>query len=984
MATDGMLALPAPRSRTPQLAVSADRDLLAATTCGRVVHIATVSAKLVQSWRLPAHILLLAFHEEDALLVMTSDGSAWRLPANDESLHKKRSREAAAGRRPAQTVGEAQRLPLPPLGPLSSARFVPGGVFVWSTAGGAVQHTMLPAVVGGAVGPPTSCPGLDALRACTSAPAILPVHRGSSNGQRSGRGKASSTLTPRLFRAMHGSGAADDALIIASADESGSVYCATLKELVGGDDDNGDHAEDIAESSVPAAASQILAAVGEPATAVLAAGGGDGAPADTIVLLGQRGGMLVLTGNSDGSITRRLWRLPACSILGGCILGRQLIILTTSGAYAHQLPPAMSAPSSAVNQPKDAAADSAAAAAADAAIRRATIASTSFGWSLDETSGSSASALAVPEPLLVPLALAPLPLAAVALAKDGAAPTSPQLCTVDARGALRTLRLPASPLAAAPSGSSTAAAASGCGDAGGVGGTVSEEDECFLSAYTERCLRERLRCIGESAAQLKHEEVLLARAHARLNERVAAHAALRAMARADGGGAGARGQGPGACRVRMSDDGMSAIFEVHNPTDKPLGDGWSLLAMASRELPLGLPPGSGGGDEAMLAGEADSAAASESLCVSLRALPAGGRWQIPWALPPHAWHAPLLLHVFVTFCAAPRTVRLAAAVHHGPAHVDDKDEAEATTSVCTMVRVDELLLHHRLRHRQRWPASEDASEVGALRRLRELAVGATGVGESDPPSTVVGGGAGSRGGDVAAAMTHCKLRMRPYVDITTVAGGAGADGNSHAAAPSAAGCLRLLLADSAGANAGSLASAAGAAGGGRQASASFELPDGVGCSLRTSTDADAGTLLLMQCDEPASLWALRASVLRALTRAPPRLPPRATAALAPAAAAEKAAGNTDAGAQGKGGHAAALTMEAATLLPQLRKWQLAHVQLHEQVQRCFELRRSFDRGSTSVNLAELSLEVAQQCKRTLELHQAIRGQAGCPALAMLS
>ena len=153
--------------------------------------------------------------------------------------------------------------------------------------------------------------------------------------------------------------------------------------------------------------------------------------------------------------------------------------------------------------------------------------------------------------------------------------------------------------------------------------------------------------------------------------------------------------------------------------------------------------------------------------------------------------------------------------------------------------------------------------------------------------------------------------------------------------------------------------------------------------MRVSADADASILILMQCDDPARLWALRAAVLRQLTRFPIHPAPRSAAALAPATASGNASGDNEAESlAGGGGHLAALDKEALALLPQLRRWQLAHVQLHEQIQRCFEHRRKFDHGSASVNLAELSLEVAHQCKRMLEFHQATRGQAGCPALAM--
>jgi hypothetical protein len=74
--------------------------------------------------------------------------------------------------------------------------------------------------------------------------------------------------------------------------------------------------------------------------------------------------------------------------------------------------------------------------------------------------------------------------------------------------------------------------------------------------------------------------------------------------------------------------------------------------------------------------------------------------------------------------------------------------------------------------------------------------------------------------------------------------------------------------------------------------------------------------------------------------------------------------------------------EVQALLTQIRRWQLAQVQLHDQILRCFDLRRRFEGGAASVSLRELSLEVEEQCRRGLALHQTLRGQHGCPSLAL--
>ena len=69
----------------------------------------------------------------------------------------------------------------------------------------------------------------------------------------------------------------------------------------------------------------------------------------------------------------------------------------------------------------------------------------------------------------------------------------------------------------------------------------------------------------------------------------------------------------------------------------------------------------------------------------------------------------------------------------------------------------------------------------------------------------------------------------------------------------------------------------------------------------------------------------------------------------------------------------AASAEAHQLLAHIRRWQLAHGQLHNQLSRVFERRHRFEQGAGSVSLRELSLEATEQARRTLELHQALRG-----------
>jgi hypothetical protein len=273
-----------------------------------------------------------------------------------------------------------------------------------------------------------------------------------------------------------------------------------------------------------------------------------------------------------------------------------------------------------------------------------------------------------------------------------------------------------------------------------------------------------------------------------------------------------------------------------------------------------------------------------------------------------------------------------------------------------------------------------------------------------------GGGGGSGAVAVAAEGAHCKLRLRAQA------------GDGRPSRP-ASEWLRELLRG--GAHAGQEAAGEGAGGATaqqRQASAALEMPGGSQATLRLAVDAaaaaesgtatgssDASMMFLLQCEEPALLWALRSAIVARLTT------PTATARAGEGSTCVtgtgtgmsgvrdvSASGGAPARAEGaagpraaESGHERGATRSAdersatrpkewAALLPLLQRWQLAHAQLHEDLSRCFELRRRFDGGAASVSLRELSLEVAHQARRALEAHQAVRGQLGCVALPLVA
>lgn len=113
-------------------------------------------------------------------------------------------------------------------------------------------------------------------------------------------------------------------------------------------------------------------------------------------------------------------------------------------------------------------------------------------------------------------------------------------------------------------------------------------------------------------------------------------------------------------------------------------------------------------------------------------------------------------------------------------------------------------------------------------------------------------------------------------------------------------------------------------------------------------------------------WALRASLLRALVQRSGQRSGQRAFASPPAEGVASSRQEVE-----------ATIAEARQMLAHLRRWQLAHGQLHSQLSRLFERRRRFEQGAGSVSLRELSLEATDLAKRTLEMHQALRGHLNC-------
>ena len=109
-----------PSGARPLVAV-ARGGLIAATSCGRVVHLLKHS-ELCSSWRLPAAVLSLQWWPDgSAALAITKGGSSWRLgmeaPPSEggEGREAKRMRTSGTARRLVRSVGDANRVQIPQL-----------------------------------------------------------------------------------------------------------------------------------------------------------------------------------------------------------------------------------------------------------------------------------------------------------------------------------------------------------------------------------------------------------------------------------------------------------------------------------------------------------------------------------------------------------------------------------------------------------------------------------------------------------------------------------------------------------------------------------------------------------------------------------------------------------------------------------------------------------------------------------------------------
>lgn len=161
--------------------------------------------------------------------------------------------------------------------------------------------------------------------------------------------------------------------------------------------------------------------------------------------------------------------------------------------------------------------------------------------------------------------------------------------------------------------------------------------------------------------------------------------------------------------------------------------------------------------------------------------------------------------------------------------------------------------------------------------------------------------------------------------------------------------------------------------------------DGVSSVVTTSCQ------MLLQADDPEVTWAIRAAMLQKLRRhlISLRTPSNLSGLHMPPKRAnhsegvERAAAREQAGTQRRRDSVMehVVIEEARNLVPRLYEWQPRLVQLQVQLNQLFEVRDRFEKGEP-VSLRQLSDDVQMLCQRTMEEHQQLRSQLGCPPLVI--
>lgn len=946
------------------LATNASTGRVAVCTCGRVVRI-TRHGHTEQLWLLPSRALLLAWpFDAAALLLVTVDGRTWLLRCESGiSLPHKRGRDGLLRvRQRAKYVCGEDRLSLPSLGAVAAACLAIEGLLVWRATGTA--YVPLPSSVIGEGEPhspavarpwPAHGPWLG-LDPPAQLPHVLFVHSGKCpalDGLRAWCFGAT-LLHTTLFGAL-GARYPDAALV--AQGKGGALICAYFFTPApsGNPPTMGCLGEPVAAlfASAPSQHSRATSvrSVGNPLCATSTHSVAP-MPADALVLLGRTGSLLLITAGRAVLLDRQLWRMHTPGVvLGGCAVGRVLIVTCTRGAFIHCLPDAHNLLD------------------AQSAPRVGTATCAAVPSSLDlPARGRPCSVARGADTSVYALAVSSPPVTVVGLAFSPAASLSPRVAahTIGVDGTF-------SSIVCLDSGTRSLAPLASSDDLNTgpsfIDAQALDSSECFIAPHTRHCLRGRLVRIGEGCSRLSLQHASWTRAEDDLRQAVLAYNGTRDML-----------SGLATFRAHMDGRGDLHIEVLHDSPDQDLSPRWSLaVAIIHRPRLDEFGAGCSGGSGCVSWGIGNGGggtSVSTSRCTPLGGLQGDGRGRFDMPLPPGVWARPPSVRILR--CYLPPELPTASA------------SCARITCVSTHLYLRQVPLFRTLRS----PSAADLpvlppqlTSVRALgRSLRACLLrggttdDTTDVTTDSRTDGIIGDGRTGPPGGTSAMIgmnpTQCKIRLLLL-----------------SAGRSSRACIRQLLCcvvsgydhaqngDTPCTVEPCTVEERGSAGlGGELRRQNIVLPNRVLAVIRFGGEARSlvsGALsvsadtapplgaqqLLMQC-ETGALWTLRASLLRTVFLSQchsDHLTNERRASLESLLSANESAHLV----------VASLREEAMALLPQLRRWQFAQLCLRKHILRCCAFRRALQ-TSGCVSLHGLSIDAVARCCLLIEMHGAVR------------
>ncbi|KAL1530395.1 hypothetical protein AB1Y20_001301 [Prymnesium parvum] len=557
----------------PLLSCDPTHGLLAVSTCGYVVRVARMQdgesagcgLRVVWVRRLAERAVLLRLVGKDRpmLLVVTAAGSLFAWDAEDDMAEVRASKRMRRG----EGEGSAQlpeRTSLCATHAVETAHLSSHGVLLCRTAAPALLVPWAALDAAGPSGPPPLELLGEARLVCVEAVANREWPRAPT--EEAAARAPPHLLEPDFFHAVCG-GASTGLLL---ADERGALRC-----LAGA----------AAGGALRTDGTRLVAMLGEPPAAVLLISRGEARGVDMVALVGQRGGVLLLSAAEGGGLSREMWQQPVAGVCAACALpGGKLVLAAADGVHLIDLPPR------------------------HGPDRRATAVAAAGGAATGGVPSLASQLLGIAGHL-----------ACVELATRRAAGDPLRVVVLCASGVLRYIVLTPPSKELTPSEKSRGGAQCGCEEALALAATD------YSGTYDEWRVRECLRQIGEGSAALSTAQQQLFREEEALREINLARQTMHAL----------RSSQP---RLKIVEDGR-ILAEVHNSSELALSEGWSLSAVLMLRNPL-LHSDQGSGLGTMRC---------SSCSVPLCGLPAGARWQVKLPLSLSLWQADAVISLLLHF-----------------------------------------------------------------------------------------------------------------------------------------------------------------------------------------------------------------------------------------------------------------------------------------------------------------------------------------------